>query len=481
MLAVPRASKIRLRMATTPTVPPAPDPAPAPGDGAPAPEAGQARPHRRHRGLVNTLIVITALLSLVGMLSVFANRLLFNPDNWENTSTQLLQNQAIRTQTAEYLVGQLYSNVNVADLLKEGLPKQFQGLAGPAAGALQNVAVQGAELLLSRPEIQTLWAKANRAADQAFITIANGGKGAVAIDHGVVTLDLASIIGQVATNLGLPSSITSKLPANVAHLTVLKSDQLGYVQSGGKAIKGLALWLTILVPLLYALAIFLAVGWRRNALMRVGFAIVFAGLLGVAARHILESQISNALTNDQSLRAAIGATISIATQILGQLAGAFILVGAVIVAAGWFAGPARLATAARRSMAPFMRRHPGETFAVAAGIMVLVFIWDPIPATGHLLGIIIFFALAMLGTEVLRRQTGVEFPNAQPGDTSAAIRARWAHWRAGREEHKVSHSSRGTDSQGNITTELSRLAELKDKGDITPAEYDAAKARLLHA
>lgn len=44
---------------------------------------------------------------------------------------------------------------------------------------------------------------------------------------------------------------------------VLKSDDLKLVQNGGKALKGLALLLTILVPVLYALAIVLARGRRR--------------------------------------------------------------------------------------------------------------------------------------------------------------------------------------------------------------------------
>ena len=52
-------------------------------------------------------------LLIVGIFSVWANRLLFNPDNWSNTSTQLLSNPTIRSSTANYLVDQLYANVNV--------------------------------------------------------------------------------------------------------------------------------------------------------------------------------------------------------------------------------------------------------------------------------------------------------------------------------------------------------------------------------
>ena len=45
--------------------------------------------------------------------------------------------------------------------------------------------------------------------------------------------------------------------------------------------------------------------------------------------------------------------------------------------------------------------------------MVLIFIWNPIPATGKPAGIIVFLALALLGTYVLRRQTAEEFPEAR--------------------------------------------------------------------
>lgn len=104
-----------------------------------------------------------------------------NPDNWEKTSTQLLQNSDVRAATANYVVDQLYANVDVAALIKSGLPPRLAPLAGPAAGALRNAAVQGVELALTRPEVQSQWAAANRAADQTFIATVNGGNGAVKV------------------------------------------------------------------------------------------------------------------------------------------------------------------------------------------------------------------------------------------------------------------------------------------------------------
>jgi hypothetical protein len=85
-------------------------------------------------------------------------------------------------------------------------------------------------------------------------------------------------------------------------------------------------------------------------------------------------------------------------------------VGVPLIAAAWFAGTARYAVAGRRPIAPFLRERPEWTYGIVAGIMILIFMWNPIPATGKPAGIIVFLALALLGTYVLRRETAEEFP-----------------------------------------------------------------------
>jgi Short C-terminal domain len=450
---------------------------------APPPSAGEAptgpkKSTHRRRIWLNVLLGFTTLLAIVAVFSVWANRLLFNPDNWQNTSTQLLQNEDIRSATANYVVDQIYANVDVAGLLKSNLPTQLQGLAGPAAGALRNAAVKGVELALSRPRVQSLWATANRAADQAFIAVVEGGKGPVGIKQGVVTLDLASIIDNVASRLGLPSDIGQKLPASVGNLTILKSNQIKLVQNLGQLIRDLALWLTILVPLLYALTVFLAQDRRRRMLMSVGFSIVFAGLVAFLLRHLLISGVTNSLVKDESVKPAAQATVTIATAMITEIAGAFVLVGAVLAASAWFAGPQRWATAGRRALAPYLRDRPGWAFATTTIVMILVFIWNPIPATGKVAGIIVFLALALLGTEVLRRQTAVEFPDARAGELSAAMRSRWESIRGRTHRDKPDAPANGSNGES-VAEQLERLSALRAQGAISDEEYDAAKASVL--
>jgi hypothetical protein len=378
----------------------------------PQPAHGEpSAPSRGRVWVVRVLIWVTTVLAVLAILAVWANRQMLNPDNWANTSQKLLQNAAVRDATSNYLVNQLYANVDVAGELKSRLPTQLQPLAGPISGALRNVATTAAQKALAAPRVQAAWKQANKTADQTFVNIVNGGNGATQVNGGEVSLNLAPIVADITTRVGLPD-LSSKLPPSVAHLTILKSNQLKLVQDIGKALKGLALLLTILVPLLYVLAIWLARGYRRRALMNVGIAIVFAGVLVFLARTLIVSQVTDSLVKTDSVRPAATAVISIATSMLSEIAGAFVVVGVPLIAAAWFAGPTRLAVRARRAIAPFLRDRPDWTFGIVATIMALIFIWQPIPATGTPVGIIVFLALAFLGTVLLRRQTAAEFPDA---------------------------------------------------------------------
>jgi hypothetical protein len=423
------------------------------------------------------MLVLATVLLVVGIFAVWANRLLFNPTNWANTSTRLLNDPRIRNTTANYLVDQIYANVNVPGLIQEGLPTRLQPLAAPAAGALRNAAVQGVDLALQRPRVQSLWANANHAADQTFINVVNGGHGAVGTRNGEVTLNLGLILDNVATRLGLPSDLSSKLPPNVAQLTIFKSKQLKVIQNGGKAIKGLAIGLSVLVVLLYVLAIALARGRRRRALLMVGVSGAVAGVVVLLGRSILSSQVAGALTNDASLRPTITAAVGITTEMLTEIAGACIFVGIAFILAASFAGEARWARSAREAIAPFLRDRPVETYAIALAAMVLLFLWDPIPATGKPLGMLILLALAMLGTYMLRRQTMAEFPEAQKGATSERLRARVDAARGRREEAKPPIAG---GAPATVSEQLQQLADLQANGALTPSEYEAAKQKLLH-
>jgi hypothetical protein len=371
-----------------------------------------------HRIWVRVILVIATILAIFAIFAIWANRQLMNPTNWAKTSTALLQKQTIRTALSGYLIDQLYANVNVEGELKAGLPPQLAPLAGPISGGLHNLAEQGAEKALEAPRVQAAWENANRTADQALVTIVKGGGSRVQINGGTVSLNLRQIVADLADRLGLPPAVAEKLPPSVANLKIVTSSQLGLARTLAKALHALSVLLLIVTLALYVLAMFLSRGYRRRTLVLVGSSLVFAGLLVILGRKIGQGQLVSAITHDASVEPAANDAYSVATSLLVQVASASIIIGIPVIFSGWLAGPARWAVAARRFLAPHIRTHPGLTYWIALGLLVLVFIWGPIPATRNPLEMLIFTILALVGAHVLRGQIADEFPDT--GTESAA-------------------------------------------------------------
>lgn len=300
-----------------------------------APENAAGKPNGV---LINVLIVVTTVLAVLAMLAVWANRELLNPDNWASTSQQLLQNAQVRTATANYLVDQLSESLNVSGVIGSDVPSVLQPFASGAAEDLRKAAASGIERALARPDVQTAWAAANRAAAQTFVNIVEDHSRAVSVSGGEVTLNLRAVLEAVSARLSLPVDLGAQLPASAAQLRILRSDQLSLVRKGGKALQGLALVLAIVVPLLYLLVIAIARGRRRRTLICVGISLIVAGAAVLLVRLIAVAAVPSSLVNDASLRPAAGEVVSIATTMLVRIAVAVIVAGAIIAVVAWFAG-----------------------------------------------------------------------------------------------------------------------------------------------
>jgi hypothetical protein len=74
---------------------------------------------RRGRGGVKALTVLASILGFLAVFSVWAERQLLETDTWTETSTEMLEDEAIKVSVADYLVDQLYANVDVQAELEE--------------------------------------------------------------------------------------------------------------------------------------------------------------------------------------------------------------------------------------------------------------------------------------------------------------------------------------------------------------------------
>lgn len=362
---------------------------------------------------MRSLIGVATVLGIVAIFAVWANRQLLDTGYWTSTNTKLIESPPIREAVSGYLTEQLYANVDVAGELGKELPSELKPLAAPAAGALKDVVQKGINLLLERPRVQELWSKANQVTHAQFVRlIENKGSVVKLPGGGAVVLDLRPMLGEVAEKVGAPASISEKIPANVAQLKIVTSKQLGTMQDAVNLLRSLALVLPLLVVAMFALAVYLARGRRRQTLTEVGAAFVGAGLAVVVVRGIAGSKVVDSLATTEAVRPAAQAAWSIGTSVLADVAWSTVFIGVVVVLAAMLAGPTRIATSLRRLMAPYMRDRPDVTFGALGLLLLLLFAWGPIEATKSLTGILIIIVLAVFGTETLRRQTALEFPDA---------------------------------------------------------------------
>jgi len=261
---------------------------------------------------VRSLIGVATVLGVVAIFAVWANRQLLDTGYWTSTNTKLIESPPIREAVSGYLTEQLYANVDVAGELKKELPSELAPLAAPAAGALKDVVQKGINLLLERPEVQELWSKANQVTHAEFVRlIENKGSVVKLPGGGAVVLDLRPMLGEVAKKVGAPSSIVEKIPPKVAQLRIVTSKQLKTAQDAVNLLRSLALILPLLVFAMFALAVYLARGRRRQTLIEVGAAFVGAGLVVVVVRGIVGNKVVDSLATTEAVRPAAQAAWSI--------------------------------------------------------------------------------------------------------------------------------------------------------------------------
>jgi hypothetical protein len=373
---------------------------------------------RPRRGIVITLVVVGSVAVVLAILSIWVARQVLETDTWADTSTQLLEEEDIREPLAGFLADALFDNVDVEAELKSSLPPQAQGLAGPAAGALRQLAEETADRALQRPRVQQLWEDANVQAHEAFVNIVENKSEAVSHQGDIVTLDLSTILEQLGSRVGI--DISKKLPPDAGRIEILGSGELDTVQDVFNLLQVLAIGLTAVALLLYGGAIYLARGWRREALRAVGFGFIVSGLAVVIIRSVAQGPLVDSLASTASAQDAARTTLDIYTSLLVASAWSVVAYGLLILIGVWAAGPGQTARSLRRDLAALLHDR-AVAYPILAFLLLLVFWWNPTPGTARLLSSLILVAVAVAGMEALRQQALRDFPD----ETTAEAAARW--------------------------------------------------------
>jgi Short C-terminal domain len=443
--------------------------------------------------VARAILALAAVLCVAAIFAVWANRQLLDTGYWTRTNTKLLENRAIQRELSAYLTEQLYANVDLAGELRSGLPKELKPLAGPAAGGLRTVVEEGIVAALGTSQLQFLWRTASDLTHRQLVAlIENKGRVVRTPGGGAVVLDLRPIVANLAARFGASPGVVEKLRATVGEITILRLKTLETMQGAARGLRDLAIVLPALALLLLALAVGLSRGRRSRALAAAGIVGIVAGLAALIVRSLVGTRLVDTVASTEAVRPAARATWSIVSSLLVELSVATIFIGALVVLAGLLGGRSRWARAARHALAPYLRDRPDVAFGAAGVVLLLVFLWGPIAATQKLVGIIVIVVLALLGVELLRRQTASEFPDARylPERDGVSGRVAGARVRLGRGGERlragvsdVAAATGGLQRHDEATAprveQLERLAALHASGALTDQEFAAAKRELL--
>jgi Short C-terminal domain len=454
---------------------------------------------RARRRTVKALVVLGSVLAFLSVLAIWTERQALNTDDWVDTSGRLIQNETVRAAVGEYLIDQLYENVNVEKELENILPGETKELAGPVSGGLRQVAGSGAEQVLKSSTAEGLWKDSNRAAHEQLLAVLENKKEAVETEGGDVTLNLGSLVTNLADQVGIGSQLAEKLPPDAGQITILHSDQLQAAQDIAAAIKGLALVLSLLTLLTLGLAVYLSRDGRWVTILFCGIGLVAAGFAVIVFREVAGGIVVDQLVTDESVKPAAEATWSIGTSLMISIATTVIVFGILLGIAGWLGSPTGSARSSRRFMAPVLRDHIPYVYTGLVILVCLYFLSSSVQNLRSFLTTLVIAGFAAFGIHELRRQSEEEFPEAQLGDyfggakervvgavKSANLGERASKLRLpemrkpGGEEGAgpppaVEH---GGEEEGRLHR-LERLADLHEKGVLTDEEFAAEKARVL--
>lgn len=468
---------------------------------------------RARRRTAKGLIILASVFAFLSVFGIWVERQALNTDDWVDTSGRLIENDKIRSAVADYIVDELYENVDIKKELEDIFPGETKDLAGPAAGALRQVAGDGAEEVLKTSTAQSLWRDANRTAHEQLMAVIEDKKDAVSTENGEVSLNLGSLVTNLANQVGIGASLAEKLPADAGQVKILESDELKTAQNIVVAIKGLALILSILTFAFFALAIYLYKESRWIAVLFSGVGLIAAGFAVIVARQIAGGIVIDQLVTDETVKPAAEAAWSIATSLMVSIATTVIVVGVLFAVAGWLASPHVTSRATRKVIAPALRDYSPWVYTGLAIIVSIYFLSSSVQSLRSFVTTLIVALMAAAWIHELRKQCSEEFPEAKFSDTFGGPRDRVVSAvkgaNLGERAAKLGESAkkvrlpevpRGDGgeaptseaptteaptavlaSEDQRLTRLERLGELREKGILTDEEFAAEKSRVLAA
>lgn len=386
---------------------------------------GEQRMPRWRRALVAVLVVLGCIFAPLSVLSVWMKTTLLDTNNYVATVAPLADNASVQNAIADRVTNTLIVDNSVDQRIVDRLPKPAKFIAPKITDALSSFVHDATLKIVQSDQFQTLWTEANRRAHAQVVALLEGNSrvgGRVQTTNGQITLDLGPMIEKVNGALeshGITAFSSAAQNASDKQIVLVSSDQLKSAQSSTNLLQQLAIVLSILSVVCFAIAIWLS-PHRRRTILRSGLGVALGMALLLIAFNGGRHFYLNALPQRVNRPAATAVYNQLLDALRIALRAAFAFALIVVIAA-WLSGPSRSATGLRDGVLHFVRGKGAaggapfefgawvarnktvlDVLSVAIGFVVLVVLSAPTPL--QVLGIAIVVLLVVLLIEFLGRR-----------------------------------------------------------------------------
>jgi hypothetical protein len=377
------------------------------------------------------LVVIGCLLAPVSVLAVWAANEVGNTGRYVATMEPLVHDPAIQNALTSKITAEITARLNVtsradqaaAALSSGGLPKAgtlLKSVAPAIASGVAGSIHSEVRKIVTGPRFASAWVQANTLVHQELVKVLSGqGSSSVGVKNGQVVLNLGPFIDVVKQDLVKRGfSLVSKIPAVNPTLTLFSATYLVKAQTGYRLINDLKIVLPVLTLVLLALGVFAARG-RRRALIGAGLGLAASMLVLAVGLFIFRGVYLNSVPDSKLPADAAAALFDTLVVFIKQGLRTVLVVGLVVAAGAWLAGPSAAAVGIRGAVVHGLdwirqggarhgvRTGPAGTWtyahrkvlrisAVALATLVFVFWGQPTAAVVIVIAVLLLLVLALI-------------------------------------------------------------------------------------
>ncbi len=338
---------------------------PAEGPGAPPvpTQAPIAKPSRARRIIATVLIVLTALMSIVTLISGYVRADLLTTDGYVQIVGPLARDPAVQAQVIDATTAAVVDNIPVDDLtadalevlragdgrlaqllnsdrrVAEALNGLLSGLGPLLQNQLETVTRRAAERVVHSDRFADLWVEANRRAHAAALAALRDEGSVLRTDGGEVRIDITVIVEAVKQRLvDNGFTLAERIPVADREIVLVSSAELAKAQEVLRIFDQIAPWVPWLT-LALAVAAVLVAPRRRRALQWLGVALAVAAGASAVALVVGRAQfLAQVATTSVDPAAAAAIADAALAPLWSRLVFAFV-VSILIAVVAWLSGP----------------------------------------------------------------------------------------------------------------------------------------------